>query len=542
MSAALGRGPGRAAHPPPGHRTAYLTLRDPDVDMSLSVSVPRQRRSTRWPCRWPRAPASCCRPSRPSGPSAAPCSSTPGRSARSASASCSPGSSTSSARSPPRACSTRDRKRPLPFLPRRVGLVCGRASAAEKDVVENARRRWPAVRFEIREVAVQGPDAVTEVVAALRELDARPGGRRHRHRPRRRRARGPAAVQQRGPGPGGRRGPAPPSSAPSATTSTPRCSTSSPTSAPPRRPTPAKLVVPDAGRASAPPSTPPATGCTGARRPPGRARAAGTCAPCVSRPVMADPSAPSSRAPAQELDALRARARRRVQAGCTVPPTRSSTCARRCGALSPLSTLERGYAVVQHATAASSWTRTTSRRTSCCGCAWPAATSACARSADARRPCAASRAAGTGAAPRRAGRDGRCRAPVVGCPRGSRRPPAAPAAARTSPTSPTCLRAGPRRAHRDRRASSRAARSASRTAWRCGERGEALAAHCSTWLDGAEAKLGEPPAASREPTPTRRADDRSSAPVSRPGGRLSRARPVAALREGRPARRTARCR
>ena len=67
-----------------------------------------------------------------------------------------------------------DRKRPLPFLPRRVGLVTGRASAAEKDVVENARRRWPSVVFTIREVAVQGSSAVTEVSAAVRELDADP--------------------------------------------------------------------------------------------------------------------------------------------------------------------------------------------------------------------------------------------------------------------------------------------------------------------------------------------------------------------------------
>ncbi|GAA0294582.1 exodeoxyribonuclease VII large subunit [Kineococcus aurantiacus] len=66
------------------------------------------------------------------------------------------------------------RKQELPFLPRTVGLVCGRASAAERDVVENARLRWPAVRFEVREVAVQGPHAVTEVVAALAELDADP--------------------------------------------------------------------------------------------------------------------------------------------------------------------------------------------------------------------------------------------------------------------------------------------------------------------------------------------------------------------------------
>lgn len=67
-----------------------------------------------------------------------------------------------------------ERKRPLPFLPGVVGVVCGRASAAEKDVVENARRRWPAVQFRIEEVAVQGPQAVSEVTAALGRLDADP--------------------------------------------------------------------------------------------------------------------------------------------------------------------------------------------------------------------------------------------------------------------------------------------------------------------------------------------------------------------------------
>ena len=67
-----------------------------------------------------------------------------------------------------------DRKRPLPFLPRQVGLVTGRASAAERDVVANARRRWPAVRFQVEPVAVQGPYAVTEVIAAVQRLDADP--------------------------------------------------------------------------------------------------------------------------------------------------------------------------------------------------------------------------------------------------------------------------------------------------------------------------------------------------------------------------------
>lgn len=65
-----------------------------------------------------------------------------------------------------------ERKRPLPFLPRGIGLICGRASAAERDVVENARRRWPSVQFVTREVAVQGPSAAAAVTAALRELDA----------------------------------------------------------------------------------------------------------------------------------------------------------------------------------------------------------------------------------------------------------------------------------------------------------------------------------------------------------------------------------
>ena len=67
-----------------------------------------------------------------------------------------------------------DRKVPLPFLPRVVGLVCGRDSKAEHDVVVNAHARWPQLEFEIREVAVQGARAVTEVSAALAELDADP--------------------------------------------------------------------------------------------------------------------------------------------------------------------------------------------------------------------------------------------------------------------------------------------------------------------------------------------------------------------------------
>ncbi len=65
-----------------------------------------------------------------------------------------------------------ERKKALPFLPRRVGLICGRNSDALHDVVKNARRRWPTIEFEIREVAVQGATCVREVSQAIRELDA----------------------------------------------------------------------------------------------------------------------------------------------------------------------------------------------------------------------------------------------------------------------------------------------------------------------------------------------------------------------------------
>jgi exodeoxyribonuclease VII large subunit len=63
------------------------------------------------------------------------------------------------------------RKRRPPFLPHTVGLVTGRASAAEKDVLSNARARWPSVRFRVENVAVQGALAVPQIVDALSALD-----------------------------------------------------------------------------------------------------------------------------------------------------------------------------------------------------------------------------------------------------------------------------------------------------------------------------------------------------------------------------------
>ncbi|WP_018133812.1 exodeoxyribonuclease VII large subunit [Acaricomes phytoseiuli] len=67
-----------------------------------------------------------------------------------------------------------ERKQALPLLPQKIGLITGRNSDAMKDVLRNAGLRWPAVRFEIREVAVQGVNSVAQVRAALEELDADP--------------------------------------------------------------------------------------------------------------------------------------------------------------------------------------------------------------------------------------------------------------------------------------------------------------------------------------------------------------------------------
>ncbi|QNN51680.1 exodeoxyribonuclease VII large subunit [Nocardioides mesophilus] len=65
-------------------------------------------------------------------------------------------------------------KRPLPFLPRRIGLITGGGSAAERDVLEVARRRWPAVDFRVVHTAVQGTQAAAEIMSALDRLDHDP--------------------------------------------------------------------------------------------------------------------------------------------------------------------------------------------------------------------------------------------------------------------------------------------------------------------------------------------------------------------------------
>lgn len=65
-------------------------------------------------------------------------------------------------------------KKPLPFLPHTIGLITGRGSAAERDVLAVAHSRWPEVKFNVINTAVQGARAVPEIIEALQRLDADP--------------------------------------------------------------------------------------------------------------------------------------------------------------------------------------------------------------------------------------------------------------------------------------------------------------------------------------------------------------------------------
>jgi len=237
-----------------------------------------------------------------------------------------------------------DRKRALPFIPRKVGLITGRAGAAEKDVVENARRHWPSVLFAVREVAVQGVNTVTEVTAALRELDAdrsvdviiiaRGGGAAEELLPFSNetllRAVADAVT--------------PVISAIGHDIDSPLLDhvadwrASTPTDA-------GRRVVPDAAQEH-----------QRLAQQSGRARQAlarriaherQLIAAQRSRPVMADPTALVSRH-REQVTALRARARERLLHRLHRAHDQVGHLASQVRALSPQSTLERGYAVVQH--------------------------------------------------------------------------------------------------------------------------------------------------------------------------------------------------
>ncbi|WP_088817680.1 exodeoxyribonuclease VII large subunit [Kytococcus aerolatus] len=237
------------------------------------------------------------------------------------------------------------RKRALPFLPRRIGLVCGRASAAEKDVVENARRRWPGAQFVIHNTPVQGPQAVTGVIAALEELQrtpevdvivvARGGGSFEDLLPFSNEAmiRAVSAC------------PVPVVSAIGHDVDRPLLDlvadvrASTPTDA-------SKLVVPDEAeeRRGIALGRERLRGALGHRLRTERQGLEATRA----RPVLADPTVMVTR-PRQQLDEVRARARASLQRRLHAQTENVTATRGHLRALSPLGTLERGYSVVRTA-------------------------------------------------------------------------------------------------------------------------------------------------------------------------------------------------
>jgi exodeoxyribonuclease VII large subunit len=236
------------------------------------------------------------------------------------------------------------RKRPLPFLPRRVGLITGRATAAERDVLAGVHRRWPAAVVEVRQVAVQGADTVVAVSTALRELDAldavdviviaRGGGSFEDLLPFSNEALVRAVAEAR----------TPVVSAIGHESDTPLLDfvadlrASTPTHA-------AAAVVPDVADEL--------RGLATVRR---RARSAISrritteqerLTALRSRPVMTDRAAIVAQHRA-EVDALHDRGRRRLEERLGRERDRAAGLLRHLRAVSPQHTLERGYAVVRH--------------------------------------------------------------------------------------------------------------------------------------------------------------------------------------------------
>ncbi|KAA2263215.1 exodeoxyribonuclease VII large subunit [Solihabitans fulvus] len=238
------------------------------------------------------------------------------------------------------------RKRKPPFLPNKIGLITGRASAAERDVLTNAQARWPGARFRVINVAVQGVSAVPQILTALSTLErdaevdvivvARGGGSVEDLLPFSDEALCRAVSQCR----------TPVLSAIGHEPDTPlldhvadlRCST--PTDA-------GKRVVPDVAEE---------TERIRQLRDRGRRALHGwvdrerrLLDALRTRPVLADPFGPLGRR-ADEVSAMRERARRAVQAGLATEQAGLAATRARLTTLGPAATLARGYAVVQRVT------------------------------------------------------------------------------------------------------------------------------------------------------------------------------------------------
>ena len=281
------------------------------------------------------------------------------------------------------------RKRPLPALPRRIGIVTSIDGAALRDIIRVLRRRYPNAHLVIAPARVQGEGAAREVAHALRQIVPHRRRRRHHRRARRRLARRPVGVQRRGRGARHRRLAGAGHLRASATKPTSPSPTSSPTCArrrrrrPPSSSSAARTSSSATSIASASGSTrrcdaSPAPAGSAAARAARRGRGSPACQgrvavrgrhvaelaaqlrrasgwpACSARPPRRDAAprrstvrsaASPRRGSARALVARRA-ARRRGPCGAVTPPTaRLRRLAARLDGLSPLAVLGRGYAV-----------------------------------------------------------------------------------------------------------------------------------------------------------------------------------------------------
>ncbi len=341
----VGRGPGRPGHPPPGVSTVFMTLRDAVADISVTVTCSRTLFDGLNP---PLVEgASIVVHAKPSYYANRGTLSLYAREIRMV------GLGELLARLERRrqllaaeGLFAAELKRQLPFLPGTVGLVTAPNSAAERDVLENARRRWPAValRGGVRRDA--GPALGGRGDRGARAAGPQPGRRRDRRRPRRRLGRGPAAVLRRGAGPRG----APGAHAgrlrdrPRARLAAARPGRRRPRLHPDRRRQAGRPRRRRGGRSVA---AAPATG-SAATLAGWLAREQAGLDALRSRPALADPAACSTPAATRSAQ-LRDRARRCLGHALDRAADDIGHQRARARALSPLATLQRGYAVLQDA-------------------------------------------------------------------------------------------------------------------------------------------------------------------------------------------------
>ncbi len=233
-------------------------------------------------------------------------------------------------------------KKRLPFLPREIGLITAKDSAAERDVVQHVTRRWPGAVIRIQYAQMQGVTSVQQVIDALSRLEkasevdvvviARGGGSLEDLLPFSDESLVRAVYASR----------TPVVSAIGHESDTPildlvaDARASTPTDA-------ARLVVPDVveerravNEARRRLRTAMSSRIAGERR---------TLADLRARPVLDDPSGPV-RVHRERLDDLRGRARRAVRYRLREESTLVTSAVARVRAMSPQATLERGYAIL----------------------------------------------------------------------------------------------------------------------------------------------------------------------------------------------------